>query len=315
MLTWKERFSGRGSRRCLMILCLSMVTPLHALATSEGIFSEVAEGVFVHLGRHEEMSTANHGDIANSVFVIGTEGVAVIDPGGSVFSGHLLVAAIKAHTDLPVRWVILSHFHPDHVAAVSVFPADVQVFAHARYPQALAQRGGFYRERYTALFAEDSDTALRLPDSLVADTLTLDLGNRQLVMTAHPTGHTDNDLSVFDSSSMTLFASDLVFAQRTPSLDGNLRGWLDVLATLEQQEYSLVVPGHGIPGRWSELVQPQRAYLNRLLSDVGAQIEQGDTLTEAINAGVRQTNTQGWLLYEEVHPGNVTKAYTELEWE
>lgn len=301
--------------RSWVLSCLLLFWP-HAHAADEDYsFSEVADGVYLHLGRHEEMSAANHGDIVNSAFIIGRDGVAVIDPGGSTRNGLLLLQAIKAQTALPVRWVVLTHIHPDHVAAVSVFPESVEVIAHAHYPRALAQRGDFYLSRYSELFDADRSKALRVPDTLVEGSLQLDLGNRELLLEAYPTAHTDNDLTVLDSLSHTLFASDLLFAQRTPSLDGSLRGWLDVMQSLAGKSYSLVVPGHGKPGRWHEVAGPQLLYLQQLRSDVTAWIARGDTLSEAIDQGLQQGAEQRWQLFEQVHPGNITKAYTELEWE
>lgn len=299
-----------------LVLSCVMLSGQAALAADEDYeFTEVADGIYLHQGLNEEMSAANHGDIVNSAFIVGNDAVAVIDPGGSTRNGLLLLKAIQARTRLPVKWVVLTHIHPDHVAAVSVFPDSVEVVAHVNYPRALAQRGDFYLSRYPELFDADRSKALRLPDTLVEESLQLDLGGRQLLLEAYPTAHTDNDLTVLDSLGNTLFASDLLFAQRTPSLDGSLRGWLDVMQSLAAKEYSLVVPGHGKPGSWREVAAPQLQYLQRLRDEVSAQIARGDTLSEAIDQGLQQAAENSWKLYGLVHPGNITKAYTELEWE
>ncbi|MGQ7847707.1 quinoprotein relay system zinc metallohydrolase 2 [Granulosicoccus sp. 3-233] len=315
MWTGRKIFSVPSAARCVALTCLWLTWPVAHAVDDDYTFSEVAEGVHLHLGLNEDMSAANHGDIVNSAFIVGSDAVAVVDPGGSTRNGLLLLQAIEAQTRLPVKWVILTHIHPDHMAAVSVFSEEVTVVAHANYPRALAQRGDFYLSRYPELFDADRSKALRLPDVLVEEVLSLDLGGRNLLLTAYPTAHTDNDLSVLDSLSNTLFASDLLFAQRTPSLDGSLPGWLDVMQRLAEEDYSLVVPGHGKPGSWQEVAAPQLQYLQRLRQDVTGQIERGNTLSEAIDNGLQRASGHHWQLYEQVHPGNVTKAYTELEWE
>lgn len=297
----------------LLLIVLASVTQVRA--SDDYRFEQLRPGVHVHLGLHEEMSRDNAGDIVNSIFIIGLDGVAVIDPGGSVQNGHRLLDAIRATTTLPVRWVILTHIHPDHAAAASVFPNDVEIIAHQHYPRALAQRGDFYLQRFGELYDPDRQKALRLPDRLVSDELELDIGGRRLIVTAHDTAHTDNDLTVQDMASNTLFASDLVFAQRLPSLDGSLDGWLRALEELSARDWALVVPGHGRPGSWDEVVEPQLRYLQNLRVDVAQKIDAGDTLSEVLDEGTELPNVDDWFLFDQVHPANLTKAYTELEWQ
>jgi quinoprotein relay system zinc metallohydrolase 2 len=294
-----------------LIVCPALI----AQANDQSLeFVESAPGIYLHYGKHEEMSVDNFGDIANIGFIIGTESVAVIDPGGSPRIGTAMRSAIRALTDLPISHVILTHIHPDHIFGGSAF-ADVEnIVAHQNFSRALAQRGDFYRDGYSALFIDSNVPTTLRPTLAVADELRIELGGRSLSVRAHRTAHTDNDLSVFDNTTQTLWASDLIFAQRIPSLDGSLTGWLNVMDDLATLSAVLVIPGHGLPDSWSTVAQPQRRYLTLLLRETRKFIAQNKRLSAAVDS-IAVAERENWRLFDSHHRGNVTKAYTELEWE
>lgn len=277
---------------------------------------EVADGVYVRVGLQQDMSIANGGDIANTGFIVGRDSVVVIDPGGSVASGEAMRRAIVATTDLPISHLVLTHFHPDHVFGAAAFGDVETIVAHANHERARLQRAAFYAERFAPLLGPDGIAGLGSPTQIVAagDSLEIDSGGRMLTVSAHPTGHTDNDLSVFDARTRTLWASDLLFAQRVPSLDGSLRGWLAVMDDLTTVNAVMVVPGHGIPASFASIAEPQRAYLSALFDDTRRRLDAGERLADAVKAA-ETADDGGWLLFDLQHPTNVTKAWTELEWD
>ena len=304
----------RPALRWLAILWATSSTQVAAAADNKLEFIEAAPGIYLHIGTHQEMTVDNLGDISNIGFIVGTESVAVIDPGGSPQLGKAMRAAIRVVTSLPVSHVILTHAHPDHFFGGSAFADAEHVIAHHNFPRALTQRGDFYRDRYHAFF-ESRDTPLSLrPTLLVGDALDIELGGRNLTVRAHRTAHTDNDLSVFDSSTRTLWASDMIFAQRIPSLDGSLTGWLKVMQDFETLGAVLVIPGHGQPGSWPTVASPQRRYLTLLLGEIRQSIAENRRLSDAMSS-IGLDEKDHWLLFDSYHRGNITRAYTELEWE
>ena len=151
---------------------------LPALATAAPEVTEVAPGLFVRVGVHEMGTAANRNAICNIGFVIGREFVAVIDPGGSLADGRALREAIRARTELPIRHVIVTHIHPDHILGSPAFAEDHPEFiGHAALPQMIRERGEFYRKGMHDLMGDEGGAAI-MPDRMVSATATIDLGGR-----------------------------------------------------------------------------------------------------------------------------------------
>lgn len=298
--------------------CLFLWHVTSVLAGEELKLLEVSQGIFVSQGVHEQMTASNQGRIGNSGFIVGEESVAVIDPGGSVREGERLKHAISKVTELPVQYLILTHFHPDHAAGAMAFAEASHVIAHENYVRAMTQRAQFYLDRFTDILPGSVGQNFRLPTQAIpiGQRLKVDLGERLLWIEAHALAHTDNDVSVHDDKTNTFWASDLVFAQRTPSLDGSLLGWLHVLAELDERDFKMTVPGHGEPGLWNVITASQKKYLIELRDNIRNLIREEVALSDVLSKHDQiQAQNLSWFLYAAQHGSNLAKAYTELEWE
>jgi quinoprotein relay system zinc metallohydrolase 2 len=295
---------------------LGALMATHAQAQALEV-SEVAPGVFVHYGLTAPMTSENAGATANIGFVIGEAAVAVIDTGGSVREGRQLLAAVRARTDKPIRYVINTHGHPDHIFGNAAFVTEGTVFVgHRNLPRMLAARGQFYLDAFRRTMGSQLMDEVRIisPTVLVADALTLDLGSKTLNLRAWPAAHTDNDLSVFDEKSGTLFAGDLVFVTHTPVLDGSLRGWLAAIGDLDRLPAHRVIPGHGPVSEWPAALADQRRYLRALLSDVRALVARGEPIRAAAATAAASERSR-WQLFDDYNARNATTAFSEIEWE
>jgi len=280
-------------------------------------FAEVAPGVYLHQGAQQEASRANGGAIANIGFIVGKERVAVIDTGGTFAEGRALYHAIRRVTDLPIAYVILTHMHPDHVLGAAAFLGDAPAYiGHANLPNALARRGEYYLGRVQAELGEETaGTRVVMPTATVSGTRHLDLGGRTLELRAYPTAHTNNDLSVLDGATGTLWLSDLLFVNRIPVVDGSVLGWLRVIDALTRLQVKRVVPGHGpVPADWRAALADERRYLEAVADGVRQVIRQRGTIEDAV-AGVAQQERSNWLLFDAYNGRNITAAFVELEWE
>jgi quinoprotein relay system zinc metallohydrolase 2 len=314
--------AGRLLATCLSALALCAVTRAAGPTPAE----QLAEGVYHLPGREAVWGEAGHGQVANTGFVVGQSCVAVIDTGGSPSAGRALLAAVRRVSALPICYVVNTHGHPDHVLGNIAFVdangsgPPPQFVGHRYLGVALDLRGPHYRQAMEKMFPpEDLAQHIPQPTLKVSDRLELDLGGRTLELHAWPVAHTDSDLTIFDMASGTLWLGDLASSSRVPVLDGHLRGWLQVLRSLQSMgtRPALVVPGHGpVTHGWPDALTPTQEYLQQLHDGVLAARREGLTLAQTLER-LRSIQPQGdanWAWHDNFQRRNVVLAFGELEW-
>ena len=309
-------------RAALALAAVPLLRPIEAFAAAPAgsgmVVSEIAPGVFVHQGRYEMQSPENRGDMANAGFVVGSDAVAVIDTLGSEKVGVDLRNAIQAVTNKPIRYVINTHMHPDHVFGNAAFKQDSPAFvANHKLARGLASRADRYLATNKRMLGDDAFAGIEivLPTLAVEDKTALDLGGRILILETQRTAHTDNDITITDTATDTLFLGEVLFSVHVPMLDGSIRGWLALIDDLKQRKAARVVPGHGPHAmQLPEALEPEQHYLATIAADVRKLIKDGKTLEDATKtAGFEERDA--WKLFDDYHVRNVTAAFAELEWE
>lgn len=284
------------------------------------LMSEVSTGIFYHQGVHEDATEENRGAIANVGFIIGERCVAVIDSGGSYLEGTYLRNAIKKRTDLPICYVINSHVHPDHLLGNAAFKNDSpQFIGHEKLPAAIAARQDYFAKTFKEILGKAYTGTEFISPTLtvsIGKPIIIDLGNRLLTLTAYSTSHTDNDLTVLDNASKTLWTGDLLFIERIPVLDGSINGWLTTMQKLQMMDLNFVIPGHGTASsmQWRQALLDQIRYFTVLRNQIREIITNLGTIDEATqHIGIEEASN--WELFEEYHRRNITASFVELEWE
>jgi quinoprotein relay system zinc metallohydrolase 2 len=320
MLRRRNLFLGVGALCVVGLGVLAAHLDLAAQAIAPLDVREIAPGVYAHQAPVTMMDAASGGDIANIGFVIGDDAVAVIDTGGAVIIGQRLKKAIAKITDKPIRYVINTHEHPDHIFGNAAFVGPGVTFVgHRNLPRAMAVRGPHYIQTLRAVMGDALIKDVKLvPPTLLVDQGTdmrLDLGHRILVLHAWPPMHTDCDLTIFDETTKTLFTGDLVFLQHVPVIDGSVIGWLKAMPQLATIPARLAVPGHGSIGvGWPQALAAEKAYFTKLTADLRGLIKQGADINQAAETAGRSESAK-WQLFGVYNPRNATAGYAELEWE
>ncbi len=228
---------------------------------------------------------------ANAGFIVTREGVVVVDAEASPAAGETLLRTIRSVTSRPIRWLVLTHHHPDHHFGAIVFrKAGARVIAHPD-TRTLASEGGPDEEvinwiRVVGLDAMRGFEFADTPDRPVTASDTLRLGGRTIVVFSPGPGHTPGDLMVWLPAERVLFAGDILIEDGvTMMVDGSAPALLGALARIDSLAPRVVVPGHGaIPAVPAELVQRTRNYVTQLRTEMRAAVERGVPMQRALSA-------------------------------
>ncbi len=245
----------------------------------------LAPGVYAALGDSGRGSEGR----PNAGFVVTDSGVVVIDAMASPRQAEELVQAIRSVTSRPIKWLILTHHHPDHHFGAIVFRRlGAKVIAHPDR-RVLASEGGEDAlianwVRVVGLDAMRGFEFADVPDRPVTGTDTLRLGGRSLIITHPGAAHSAGDLMVWLPRERILFAGDVLVEDGvTMVVDGSSGRLLQALAAIDSLRPRGAVPGHGaIPARPAALVARTRGYITGLRSAMRSAIEQGTPMGRAM---------------------------------
>jgi cyclase len=286
------------------------------------------------------------GGDSNAGFVLGRRGAIVIDAMQNEALGRTLLEAVRAAGGDPIRCLVNTHYHGDHVFGNPAFPGGIEIMAHARSRAAmvevLAAAGvgpgeplsertimelTFGRNLYDLVPEDDvgreffrwrfaagglAGARLRLPTLAVEGECTFHLGDRRMVLRHLGPGHTDGDLVVWFPEDSVVFVADLLFHGRFPWLgDSNVPAWIARLDDVEALGARTVVPGHGEPVTTTEVLA-FRDLLRALVDETRAAAGRGLDEAAAVEA-VRLPAFAHLPRYKEWLPIAVRKLYREAK--
>ena len=269
-------------RTLIALTMMSWAAAVMAQATIRPTPVQVAPNSYMVQGLSALGSSANRNFISNAAFVVTKDGVLVIDALGSPALARELLAEIRRITPAPVRYVVLTHYHADHIYGLQVFKeAGATVIAHQAGREYLNSDTAALRlqaSREEMAPAVDAQTRLVPADRWIDARTTLQMGDLDFVLQPAGPAHTPEDLVVWVPKLKLLFAGDLVFRGRIPFVGQADSGrWITALDTLLAFDARIIVPGHG-PASTSaradlELTRDYLAYLRKTMGEAARNMD------------------------------------------
>ena len=269
-------------------------------------FKKVRDGILVYTDALNE---------SNCTIILTQDGVVLIDSGQSPKDSHVVAAALKKLTNQPVRYIIHTEPHSDHVLGNFLFAPPAVVVAHAGATASMKQAGldtpGFVEKR-TAQSAElrNAFKGYRMvaPQIEYRDKMTLNVGERSLELYYLKNVHSEADTAIWLPKERIVFTAASVTVKRF----GNHRPFVSIPDTLSAIKMmkafnpEIVIPGHGDPGTVKILDDMER-YYNQLMDRVGQMAKQGKSLDD-IKKELKLPGTEDWA-GKDRFPNNIEAAY------
>lgn len=302
-----------------MLRVYSFICLLFLAITGHAAFAEDAKPFFTlhELGPGVWAAVAVPGSHAgsNSGFVVGSESVAVIDTFQTPAAAKALLEAIRKTTPLPVRYVINTHYHLDHVAGNQVFAQAGAVIMAQQNVRAWERSENlkFFGDKITPEQKRMVES-LGLPSLSYRDGVTLDLGGRKLQVRVMP-GHTGGDSAVIVQDADVVFTGDLFWDHTLPNLiDANTVQQIATNDTfLSDYPKATFVPGHGEVGHAAD-IRAFRGYLVALrqaVADARAAGKSGKALLDAALPGFKQKYGD-WDYFDYFAEHNIEQTEAEI---
>jgi uncharacterized sulfatase len=300
------------ARLVSLLLLAGAALAAHAADFDYGLRpQQVAEDSWVLIGRTEDITRQNGGNIVNASFVVTRDGVVVIDTGPSRRYGEQMKAAIAMVTDRQVVRVFNTHHHPDHFLGNQAFDS-VPLTALPATQSGMREQGGafadnMYRMAGDWLTGTEADAARES-----AHAGRVSIGGHDFELLALD-GHTAGDLAVFDRTTGVLYAGDLIFLDRAPTTPhASLAHWRHSLDVLSRLPVKRTVPGHGPVHDDGRGIAQTRDWLDWLDATFGRAAAEGLDMAEVMRLPL-PPRFEGMPLARSEFERSVTHLYGAYE--
>jgi glyoxylase-like metal-dependent hydrolase (beta-lactamase superfamily II) len=299
--------------------CSAVAQPLekYAPASVEMEVEKISEHVYYVKGK-PGVATDNEGFISNAGFVVTGDGVVVFDALGTPSLAAKLIKKIREITDQPIKRVIASHYHADHVYGLQVFEElGAKIYAPLgaqKYIQSDAAKERLEERQFSLEPWVNEQTHLVLPDVTVSRSHQFKLGELTFTINYLGKAHSDGDLAMLVEPDRVLFSGDIIFEGRIPYVgNADSRHWLETLTKLETGGLTALIPGHGAASKNPvSTISKTRRYLAYLRESMGAAVDEFEPFDEAY-AKTDWSEFENQPAFEEGNRINAYQVYLSME--
>lgn len=308
-------------RTLSLLVLLGLAGLAHALdaaATVPMQAVKVGQHSYYIEGQAGQASSENQGFMSNAGFVVTGDGVVVFDALGTVPLARKMLGLIRQITPLPVKRVIVSHYHADHFYGLQVFKEQgAEIWAHTNARGLTRTEAALQRleQRKQDLFPwVDEHTRFIDPDVYLEDDADFALGGVHFGIRHVGPAHSAEDLAMFVQEDGVLYAGDLVFKGRVPYVgDADSAAWLASLDKLTAMKPKVMVPGHGAVSREpAQDLALTRDYLTYLRSEIGKAVADLEPFEDAY-ARIDWSRFSGLPAFEAANRPNAYNTYLLME--
>ncbi len=259
-------------------LCAQSTPEKYATSSVTMEVKKVSEHVYYVAGI-PGIATDNEGFISNAGFVITDDGVVVFDSLGTPSLANKLVQKIKAITEQPIKKVVVSHFHADHIYGLQVFEElgaeIIAPYGAQKYIRSEAAASRLEERQFSLDPWVNENTHLVLPDTTVEKSTSFTMGGLTFSLNFMGKAHSDGDLTMLVEPDKVLFSGDIIFRERIPFVgSADSKKWLETLTRLETDGLNVLIPGHGPASTDPKnTISLTRRYLAHLRNVMAAGIE------------------------------------------
>ena len=302
-------------QRILTLTTALLVTGQAVASALETI--KVKENIYAIVGGLEQRSPSNLGNNATFGFVVTSEGVVLIDAGGTELGAKAIEQEVRSVTDKPIVTVINTGGQDHRWFGNHYFTANGAETITAKATAADHLKRQSMQIEGMKNFTQDGwvGTEPQVAKTLIESETDYQLGDTDFSVIPVGPAHTANENFVWFPKEQVLFSGDVIYVERMLGImdHSNHKPWLETLERIEALNPSVIIPGHGHPTSLETAKRDTFEYLNFLREEVAAILDDGGDM-QSIST-IDQSKYEYLISYESLHGANAQRVFEEMEWE